>query len=268
MGRRRDQTDARRRVADLRDIFIDLVAGELTTLARLGSLGHLDLQLVGVDQIIAGHAEARRGDLLDRAAPPVAVRIALEPFGIFAPFAGVALAADAVHRDREVLMRFLADRPERHRAGIETLDDLGRRLDLRDRNRLALRLELEQAPQSRQMTALIVDQPRVLLEEAIVAGAHRMLELGDGVRVVHVKLAPPPPLIIAADVEFRRQVGLGRERAPMANRALARDRVEADAADARRGPGEVAIDGLLVEANRLEYLRAAIALQRRDAHLG
>ena len=52
---------------------IDLVAGQLPALAGLGALRHLDLQLVGVDQVLAGHAEAARGHLLDRAAPRVAV---------------------------------------------------------------------------------------------------------------------------------------------------------------------------------------------------
>ena len=46
------------------------------------------------------------------------------------------------------------------------------------------------------------------------------------------------------------------------------DHVDPDAADARRGPGEVAVHEVLVEADRLEDLRAAIALERRDAHLG
>ena len=105
MRRRGDQPDARRRVADLADVFIDLVAGKLPAFARLGALGHLDLQLVGVDEIFGGHAKPRRGDLLDGAAAAVAVGIALESVGVFAPFAGVALPADAVHRDRQVLVR-------------------------------------------------------------------------------------------------------------------------------------------------------------------
>ena len=46
--------------------LVDLVAGQLAALAGLGALRHLDLQLVGVDQVLAGHAEAARGDLLDR----------------------------------------------------------------------------------------------------------------------------------------------------------------------------------------------------------
>ena len=72
--RRRNQADARRRVPRLRDPRIDLVTRELAALARLGALGHLDLQLVGVDEVLARHAESAGRDLLDRAALRVAVR--------------------------------------------------------------------------------------------------------------------------------------------------------------------------------------------------
>ena len=147
MGRRRDQSHARSRVANLGDEVIDLVAGQLAAFAGLGALRHLDLQLVGVDQVIAGDAEAARRHLLDRAAAPVAVGIALEAGGIFAALAGVALAAQPVHRDGEVFVRLLADRSEGHRAGLEALDDLAGRLDLFDRYRLVPGFELEQAAQ-------------------------------------------------------------------------------------------------------------------------
>ncbi len=73
--RRRDQPDARRRVADRGDVGVDLVAGELAALAGLRALRHLDLELVGVDEVVGGDAEAAGGDLLDRRAPPVAVRV-------------------------------------------------------------------------------------------------------------------------------------------------------------------------------------------------
>ena len=66
----------------------------------------------------------------------VAVGVGLEARFVFAAFAGVRLAADAVHGDRQRLVRFLADRAERHRAGGEALDDLLRRLDFLERNRL------------------------------------------------------------------------------------------------------------------------------------
>ena len=53
MRRRRDQADARRRMAHLGDDRVDLVAGQLAALAGLGALRHLDLHHVGVDEIFA-----------------------------------------------------------------------------------------------------------------------------------------------------------------------------------------------------------------------
>ena len=74
---RRDQADARRRVAQARDLDVDLVAGQLAALARLGALRDLDLQHVGVDQVGRRDAEARGGDLLDRRAARIAVGVEL-----------------------------------------------------------------------------------------------------------------------------------------------------------------------------------------------
>ena len=73
---RGDEPDARGRVPHLGDPRVDLVPGKLAALARLGALGHLDLEILRVDQVLAGHSEAAGGDLLDRAAPRVAVRLA------------------------------------------------------------------------------------------------------------------------------------------------------------------------------------------------
>src|SRR6185295_14399949 len=73
--RRRDEPYAGRRVTHLGDPGIDLLAGELASFAGLGTLGHLDLELAGVDEIEAGHAEAGRSNLLDRAVLRVAVRL-------------------------------------------------------------------------------------------------------------------------------------------------------------------------------------------------
>ena len=72
--RRRDEPDAGGRVADSGDDLVDLVAGELTAFARFRALGHLDLQLVGVDQVLVGDAEPSGGHLLDGAATQIAVR--------------------------------------------------------------------------------------------------------------------------------------------------------------------------------------------------
>ena len=69
--RRRDQLDAGRRVPQPADVGVDLVARQLAALAGLGALRDLDLQLVGVDQVVDRHAEAGGRDLLDRGAPAV-----------------------------------------------------------------------------------------------------------------------------------------------------------------------------------------------------
>ena len=135
--RRRNQADAGRRVAHLGDGLVDLVAGQLAAFAGLGALRHLDLHHVRVDEIFGGDAEASRGHLLDGRAHAVAVRQRLEAVGFLAAFAGVRLAADAVHGDGERGVRLARDRAERHGAGGEAPHDGLGRLDLLDRDRLA-----------------------------------------------------------------------------------------------------------------------------------
>src|SRR6185369_2354050 len=71
--RRRDQADAGNREAQLADVVADLAAGELPALARLGTLCHLDLQLIGGNEVLGRNAEAARRDLLDLRAQRVAL---------------------------------------------------------------------------------------------------------------------------------------------------------------------------------------------------
>ena len=54
------------REPSLGDPGIDLGAGQLPALAGLCALGHLDLELAGVDQVLARDPEAARGHLLYR----------------------------------------------------------------------------------------------------------------------------------------------------------------------------------------------------------
>src|SRR5207249_5692442 len=145
----------------------------LAPLAGLRALRHLDLQLVAVDEVVAGDTEAPRRHLLDGAPPPVAVRVALVAHRILAALAGVRLAADPVHGDGEVLVRLAADRAERHGAGLEALDDLRRRLDFRERHGHA-RLQLEEPADRAQPAALDVDERRVLLVLLVASSPHRV----------------------------------------------------------------------------------------------
>src|ERR1043165_4207335 len=123
MRRRRDETDARRRMAHPGDLWIDLVARKLAAFAWFRALRDLDLQLFGIDQIVARHAEARAGDLLNRGVARITIRVPEISRGVFAAFARFALPPDAVQGEGERLVRFTANRAVRHRARLKTLDD-------------------------------------------------------------------------------------------------------------------------------------------------
>ncbi len=135
-----------------------LRARQLAALAGLRALGHLDLQLVGVDEVVDRDAEAPRGDLLDRRAALVVVALR-----VLAALARVRLAADRVHRDREVLVRLARQRAEAHRAGREALDDLRPGLDLLERDRRLVGADLEQPAQRRARGGLLVGDARELV---------------------------------------------------------------------------------------------------------
>src|SRR5690606_41084798 len=87
---------------------------ERSALARLRALRDLDLQDLGVDEVIRGHAEAPGGDLADLGAPFGAVAR-----GVLAALAGVRAAPEPVHRDRERLVRLGRQRAERHAGAVE-----------------------------------------------------------------------------------------------------------------------------------------------------
>ena len=189
---------------------------------------------------------------------------------VLAAFAGVRLAADAVHRDRERRVRFGRDRAEAHRAGREALDDLLRGLDFLDRHRRALgRLELEQAAERLQLAALLVDELRVV--------AIRRVRVRRASRAAAWRSTP------ASTCAPRRARGTCTRRPGRACRAasgsspnascvqarrLLGDLEHADALDVARRAGEVLVDERLLQPDRLEDLRAAVGLVRRDAHLG
>ncbi len=145
--RRRDESDAGDGVPRSGDDFVDLVAGKLAAFAGLCALRHLDLQFVGVDEVVGGDAEAAAGDLFDSAAAGVAVGVGREAGFVFAALAGVGHAAEAVHGDGECFVSFRADGAEAHGAGGEALDDFLGGFDFFDGDGVVSVLELEQAAQ-------------------------------------------------------------------------------------------------------------------------
>src|SRR3546814_20248056 len=87
VGRRRDQPDAWRLMADLGDVLVHLVTGKLAALARLCALRHLDLDIVGVHQIFGGDSETPRSHLLDRRTHGIALGQRIEAVWLLAPLA-------------------------------------------------------------------------------------------------------------------------------------------------------------------------------------
>ena len=105
MRRRGDEPDTWGRMASLRNPRVDLRSGELATLPGLGSLGHLDLDVIGIDKVLARHAESSGGHLLDGRST---LRI-VETLGILATLTGVRLAADPVHGNGQGLVGLHGD---------------------------------------------------------------------------------------------------------------------------------------------------------------
>ena len=271
---RRDQTHARRRITDPGDLTVDLVARQLAPLAGLRPLRHLDLDFLGIDEVLAGHTKPAAGHLLDRGVFAVAVGLELVADRILAPFARVRAAAEAVHGNGEGLVGLLRNRAIRHGAGRKPLDDLLRGLDLLERHRTAgsgivgRPRELEQAAERQQFRLLLVDQPLVLLKLLPAVDLRRSLERRDHIGREHVGLALPPPGIAAADVEFERLGHVGpRPGMLVPPQHFLGHALQADAADPARSPREKLVDKLLVEPHRLEDLRPTVALLRGDAHL-
>ena len=80
MRRRRDQADTRGGVSGLCDPRIHLSARQVAALSGLGSLRHLDLDLLRADQVPAGHAKPSACHLFDRRAAVMVRTCGEDPF--------------------------------------------------------------------------------------------------------------------------------------------------------------------------------------------
>mmetsp|Transcript_33328 Transcript_33328/g.51723 ORF Transcript_33328/g.51723 Transcript_33328/m.51723 type:complete len:678 (-) Transcript_33328:277-2310(-) len=272
VGRRRDEAHARRRVAAPRDRLVHLVSGELATLARLGALGHLDLELVGVGEVVDGHAKAPRGHLLDAAAHRVAIGHLLEALWRLATLARVALGSQAVHRHRKRRMRLHADGAVAHGPGAEALHDGRSRLYLVDRDRRGLVERKLEVPADGAATDSLVVLFAEVAERLLAVHARRVLHGGDGAGVVDVGLGARGRAVgVLARVLEGKEVDVGALAVEEALLVL-RDVVGGDGGDVEaldaRGHADKALGHRLgAHAERLEDLGALVRHERRDSHL-
>ena len=110
---------------------IYLVAGQLSALARLSALRHLNLQLVRIRQVNTADTKASGRHLL-YLGPGARLTLPLveEPLNILAALARIRLAPHPVHGLGQRGVRLNRNAAKAHGAGGESLDDLARRLHL------------------------------------------------------------------------------------------------------------------------------------------
>ena len=182
MRRGRDERDAGDGVARLGDDVVHLEAGQLSALAGLGALGHLDLYLFGVHQIFCRHAEAAAGDLLGLARKADAVHLRVVAGIVFAALARVGPCAQLVHGQGQSFVGLNAECAERHGAGHKVLHDGLHRLHLVDGGRSRCLLPAEEVTDENGGFFLIY-QGSPLLKLFVAAQAGGQLQLRDGLRI-------------------------------------------------------------------------------------
>ena len=195
--RRADETDTGSRVASTCDGSRDLVTRKLASFSRLRTLGHLDLKLVCVGQIVGRDTETARGDLLDGRTHRIAIRKDVGAFCVFASFARVGLSAEAVHGDRESRMRLHGNGTVRHCTCDKSANNLVPRLDLFDWDRRDLvKLELEKSTEGRAFD-LLIRAFGITVVGLLVLLADGILKVGDALWVVDMGLATVTPVVLS-----------------------------------------------------------------------
>ena len=131
----RDERDAGDGIARLGDNIVHLEAGQLTAFAWLGTLCHLDLNLLGIHQIFSRHAEAARCNLLGLAGERYAVHLGVIAGVVLAALARVRACAEFVHGQSKGLVRLDAQCTETHGTRHKVPDDAFHWLHLVDGER-------------------------------------------------------------------------------------------------------------------------------------
>ena len=133
-----DEADAGSGMSNACNDVVHFVAGQLAAFAGLRTLDDLDLQLVGVGEIVDRHAETAAGHLLDGAALRITVCERYESGRVLATFTRVRFATQSIHGDGQRFVGLGAYGTEAHGARRESLDDFLFRFDLLELNGTAI----------------------------------------------------------------------------------------------------------------------------------
>ncbi len=230
-------------------------------------LRHLDFDLGRAGEVFGGDAEAPGGDLLDAGILGVAVVQRGEARAVLATLAGIRLAADAVHGDGEGLVRLGRERAERHAGRGEAAADFLDGLDFLDRDGRAL---LEPQALAQRDRRGLLHRGDILLVVLPLGGLVHALDADVSVEALQRGRRPGVDLAVATEAvdALVEDLRLRAEGARVAGQRLLRDFLEAEAHDLRDSAGEGEGDDVGVQADGAEDLRAAVAGERGDAHLG
>lgn len=268
VGWRGDQSDAGGTVANAGNVLIDFGAGKLTPFAGFGTLRDLDLEFIGIGEIVDRHTKSPGGDLLDGGTFGIAVGEWLEADGIFATFTRIAFPFEAVHGHGDGFMGLGADRAEAHCTGAEASDDELGWLHFFDGDRLQGRLEAKQAAEGALHLGIAIDvlsETPVGLRIILTGG---VLKIGDGLRVPAMLFAVGAPVEFAMVEEFGFGLSwLFGEAKGMSSEGFFGKDIETATLDAAAGSSEAAIDDFGVESKGFKDLCPFVALQSADPHL-
>ena len=155
----RNQRNAGDRVAGFGDHLVYLKSGQLTTLAGFCTLSHFNLNFRGVYKIFSRYAKTSACHLFNGTTERNAVFVGVETGIVFAAFTGIATAVQFVECKSNSLVSLFADCTKRHSRANKTLNNVVDRLNLVDRNGIALKLEI--IAQEKRLGLIINDRSKV-----------------------------------------------------------------------------------------------------------
>jgi hypothetical protein len=246
----------------------NLVSGKLTTLTRLGTLGHLDLKLVGIGEVGRSDTESAGSDLLNGRAHSITVGHALRSLRILTTFTSVGLAAKAVHGNGEGRVRLHGNGTIRHGTSAESADNVSPRLDLINGDRSAvLKLEVQETTERARLDLLILGSG-VGLVGLVILGADGILDVGNRGRIVNVRLTTITPVVLSRLWKTRHTNGVSRGKSTLVETvALLGNQLESQALDTGGSALKTSLDNSLVKTKGLENLGTLVRGKSGDTHL-
>lgn len=261
--RRRNEADVRHGMAKPGDVRIHLVRRELPPFPGLGPLGHLNLELGSVAQIINSHAKTPARHLLDGAVANFAPGVGFIAGFIFPPFPGIAFGSYFVHRNGDGFMGFRTEGTQRHGPGNETAQDGIHAFHFFQGDSVR-RSKFKQAAQGAEMLRLPIAVIREFPVFPFVIVTHGSAESLKRLRIPEMVLPAFFILVLPSRIQlvpvFRVLSG-----ALVAFRGYFIQPYAAYAAD---GAGKEFVNQFPVQPHSLEQLGGSVAAQRGNAHLG